>query len=166
MKRAWRVWLGAAGLLGLVWASGSGCSRSELSEFGDPQTWQIAFPCADNRYASSEVPFSLEARSLAERDNTWATPCATSEVVSGPDETILWQAPAAGRYRISAEMNNSALGLFVLQDGCDSEVPACSASFGEAVITVDVVAGESLLIVVDAITASDAGSYTLRVTAG
>jgi hypothetical protein len=157
---------GASVFLGVMVSMGAGCSRSELSAFGDPQAWQLAFPCADNRYASSEVPFTLEARSLTDQENTWATPCSAADVGSGPDETILWEAPAAGRYRIRAVMNNAALGLFVLRDGCDAEVPACGSSFGSAEIEVDVAAGESLLIVVDAITDADAGTYTLEVTPG
>lgn len=160
MKQAtFRIVLSLAAL-GLV---ASGCSRTKLSEFGDPKLWQLEFPCADNRYTESAANFTLESRPLTGLGNTWESPCGPDVVESGPDETILWESPAQGVYRVTATMDGSQVGLFVLRDGCDAEVPACDVGAGTAEVLVDVVSGESLLFVVDAVTPDDAGVYRLQV---
>lgn len=149
--------------LAVAGALGSACSRTELSEFGDPKLWQLDYPCADNRYTESASSFELENRPLGDQGNTWETPCGPEVEESGPDETILWEAPAAGLYRVTASIPGSTVGLFVLRDACDSEVPACDAAVGTAEVLIDVQSGESLLFVVDAITPEDAGAYRLVV---
>lgn len=151
-------------LVAFTCAAWTGCSRSELSEFGDPEPWQIAFRCADNLYIGDRADqLNLSNRSLEGFENEWASPCVTDQgLPSGPDEVILWEAPAPGVYEARLVTSEPA-SLFVLRDACDADVPACAAGTGDLPIVFDVAAGESVLFVIDAVTDAYSGEYSLFV---
>lgn len=145
-------------------ASLTGCSRSELSAFGDPAPWQLAFPCADNLYQGQDDALTLLDRTLGGYANNFASPCSAGvDELSGPDEVILWEAPAPGTYDARLVTGERA-SLYVLKSSCDADVPACETGTGEVAISFDVSEGEAVLFVIDAEAPGYEGTYDLIVT--
>lgn len=123
----------------------SGCSRSELSPSGDLQRWQVEYPCATQRTPLG--PGGINGQ-FTEDLNQWASPCGV--VQSAEDVTVLWQAPQAGVWQVTASLTQGSATVFVLRNSCSSDVPACDAVNPTGTVEFDVAEGESVLVVIDA----------------
>ena len=102
--------------------------------------------------------------STAGRPNALSGSCGGD---AAPEETFTWTAPADGRYTLSTAGSGFDTVLYALDGTCAGPELACSddtAGIGlTSQIEVDLIAGQTIVIVADGYGATDRGALTLEI---
>lgn len=126
---------------------------------GGDQFW-----CADHDLGEAAVPVSYSGSNLGQSD---ANLGSCTEGVNGDEYLVTWTAPDAGTYFIDTIGSDIDTVLYVL-DQCSGTELACADDISTDVLqsslSLDLSAGETILIVVDGFNGDASGSFELYIS--
>jgi hypothetical protein len=147
--------------------TGSGTTdtgATTFAETGTTSTGGAAFWCADEDLGAAEVPVSFSGSNLGRTDLNLGS---CTDGVNGDEFLITWTAPAGGTYLIDTLGSAIDTVLYVL-DGCNGNELACNDDADKdlltSAVTIDLFAGEQILIVVDGYDGAASGSFELYIS--
>lgn len=123
-------------------------------------------PCPDADLGSRVGP-SVAMGTTTGRPNSLTATCGG--MANSPDIAYSWRAPSSGRFVIDTIGSDYDTVLYVKNASCTGPELACNddtSGLGlRSRVTIDVMAGQSVVIVVDGFGGGSSGSYVLNITA-
>ncbi|MEO0602499.1 MAG: hypothetical protein AAF211_13740, partial [Myxococcota bacterium] len=123
-----------------------------------------ADPACCPSFSTNTVPFSF-AGDLTGQPNNHESTCSSASVggISGNDFAVEFTAPAQGEYLFTVGASDPTDVIISIKDSCGGSELDCDDTFFDGVITRNMLAGETVLVIADAWSGANNGPFQLDI---